>query len=442
MRRFLVALSLLVLLLPILLGCTVADPVTDPVYLRTIYTYNGTDWNLVSSGNTTGVSDHSLLANLDYASSGHTGFEPAIVGGTTSQFWRGDKTWQTIAGSGDMLKATYDPNDDGVIALAQLDTSVAEVSDIAVDANLSAIAQNTLNDFPTIQSQSHTHANKAVLDNIQEAFTTALKTSYDWLVTNITVAWKTGVDNHTSNTSNPHSVTKTQVGLTNVPDLNTTDAVNNQHTHANKTTLDNIQEALTTVLKSTYDGYAALIAGKQATLVSGTNIKTINSNSILGAGDLVVGGSSAMTMMWKDTNQTINSGAGVFTDITGLTFPVTSGKMYAFHYYITFQSAATATGWKAGVNCPNGTLDFWAWSDVIANGAAGVATHTQRHNVTRDDMTLLTTTITQDVDLSIMIDGRYISTQTGTFAARFANELASNTQIVVQSGSYGWYAEH
>jgi hypothetical protein len=32
--------------------------------------------------------------------------------------------------------------------------------------------------------------------------------------------------------------------------------------------------------------------GKQAALVSGTNIKTINGNSILGSGDLVVGGSS------------------------------------------------------------------------------------------------------------------------------------------------------
>jgi hypothetical protein len=39
----------------------------------------------------------------------------------------------------------------------------------------------------------------------------------------------------------------------------------------------------------------------------------------------------------------------------------------------------------------------------------------------------------------IRIDGRYISTQDGTFAARFANELAANTDIVVQKGSYGWW---
>ena len=144
--------------------------------------------------------------------------------------------------------------------------------------------------------------------------------------------------------------------------------------------------------------------------------------------------------MLKTTgNQTINAGAGVFTDITGLTFPVVSGTDYAFHFYITFQSAAATTGWRAGVNCPTGTLDFWAQSQTIANGAAGVATHVERHNTVRDDMTLLTATVTQSVALAIRIEGRYLCTANGTFATRFANELASNTHVVVQNGSWGWY---
>ena len=138
------------------------------------------------------------------------------------------------------------------------------------------------------------------------------------------------------------------------------------------------------------------------------------------------------------STQTINAGATTFTDIIGLTFSVTSGQNYAFHFYIVFQSAATGTGWKAGVNCPTGALDFWATSDVIANGAAGVTTHTKRHNTVRDDMTQLNSTVTANVDLSIEITGRYVSTQTGVFAARFANELANN-DIVIQIGSWGWY---
>ena len=39
----------------------------------------------------------------------------------------------------------------------------------------------------------------------------------------------------------------------------------------------------------------AALAGKQATLVSGTNIKTINGETILGSGDLVVTGGSGLT---------------------------------------------------------------------------------------------------------------------------------------------------
>ena len=151
------------------------------------------------------------------------------------------------------------------------------------------------------------------------------------------------------------------------------------------------------------------------------------------------GPGGGMTLLKKTADQTINAGAGVFTDVTGLTFPVVSGVDYAFHFYVTFQSAATATGWKCGVNCPTGALDFWAQSDVIANGAAGVATHTERHNTVRDDMTLLTATITANVDLAVRIEGRYKCTANGTFAVRFANELAANTHVVVQKGSWGWW---
>lgn len=42
----------------------------------------------------------------------------------------------TLSGGGDMAKATYDPNDDGVIAAAQLDTSLATTANIATHAAL------------------------------------------------------------------------------------------------------------------------------------------------------------------------------------------------------------------------------------------------------------------------------------------------------------------
>jgi hypothetical protein len=49
--------------------------------------------------------------------------------------------------------------------------------------------------------------------------------------------------------------------------------------------------AITGTLSSQAD-LAAALNGKQATLVSGTNLKTINSTSLLGSGDIVISGGS------------------------------------------------------------------------------------------------------------------------------------------------------
>lgn len=83
-------------------------------------------------------------------------------------------------------------------------------------------------------TNAYTDTEKSKLASITAIFTTALKTAYDtastWIVTN-----GTNVLNHLSNTSNPHSVTKTQVGLSNVD--NTSD-VNKPISNATQTALD------------------------------------------------------------------------------------------------------------------------------------------------------------------------------------------------------------
>ena len=71
------------------------------------------------------------------------------------------------------------------------------------------------------------------------------------------------VNTHVDDTNNPHGVTKAQVGLGNVD--NTSD-VNKPISTATQTALN----------------------AKQATLVSGTNIKTINGSGVLGSGNLSV----------------------------------------------------------------------------------------------------------------------------------------------------------
>lgn len=110
-----------------------------------------------------------------------------------------DTTWVKPygEGAGDMLKSVYDTDENGIVDKAETIDDGAGNSATAVDVK-DAVAKK------------HEHANKATLDLIEEAFTTALKTAYDGAVTD-------------------------------------------QHTHANKATLDLIEEALTTALKTQYD---------------------------------------------------------------------------------------------------------------------------------------------------------------------------------------------
>lgn len=151
------------------------------------------------------------------------------------------------------------------------------------------------------------------------------------------------------------------------------------------------------------------------------------------------GTSSGITTLKTTADQTINAGAATFVDITGLTFPVVNGIDYAFYFYIVFQSANVNTGWKQGVNHPGGTLDFFVTYQTIANGVSGVSTWLHRHNTATDDMTLLTSTVTANVDLVCMVQGRYKCTANGTFACRFANELAADLNLTIRKGSWGFY---
>ena len=119
----------------------------------------------------------------------------------------------------------------GIVTLTKTDVGLGNVPDVdATDRTNHTGTQlaATISDFQASVSANsdvsqnttdrHIHSNKAILDLITEAFTTTLKSAYDtasaWVTTN-----GTNVLNHLANTANPHSVTKTQVGLSNVDDV-------------------------------------------------------------------------------------------------------------------------------------------------------------------------------------------------------------------------------
>jgi len=80
---------------------------------------------------------------------------------------------------------------------------------------------------------------------------------------------------------------------------------------------------LTTDLSDTYIASAATWNAKQAALVSGTNIKTVNGNSLLGSGDLVISGGGGSGIFG------ISNASGVYTYYATLTLAMaaaTSGQ--------------------------------------------------------------------------------------------------------------------
>ena len=100
---------------------------------------------------------------------------------------------------------------------------------------------------------------------------------------NLTTAY-----DHSQTTGNPHGTTKSDIGLGNVPNLDTTNAVNNSHTHSNKSILDLITEPFTTSLKSLYDGVVTsinnlLLTGQR--LITSGEITKLSNTSGTNTGD-------------------------------------------------------------------------------------------------------------------------------------------------------------
>ena len=97
------------------------------------------------------------------------------------------------------------------------------------------------------------------------------KTYVDTQDTSVASTAQSNLTAHTLNTANPHNVTKSQVGLSDVPNFDTTAAVANQHTHANKAVLDATTASFTTADEMKLDGIAA---GAQVNTVTSVNTRT------------------------------------------------------------------------------------------------------------------------------------------------------------------------
>jgi hypothetical protein len=133
------------------------------------------------------------------------------------------------------------------------------------------------------------------------------------------------------------------------------------------------------------------LSGKQNTLVSGTNIKTINGSSILGSGDLTVaGGSDPFTAKLILGSDVVTGANTTPVNLTGMTFDYEANATYVINIYASVTAAAATTGAGFGVNCSTAP-SIVSLNGLTTTGATGAAAGW--HTITNNAITATTAAI-------------------------------------------------
>jgi hypothetical protein len=179
--------------------------------------------------------------------------------------------------------------------------------------------------------------------------------------------------------------------------------------------------------------------GKQAALVSGTNIKTINGASILGSGDLVVSGT--VTGFWAASvdklTGTQQSTVTALANVTQLVEPMVANGVYTVDCFVTFQSAATTTGLNLGFTAPTGAIcQLEVVVPIVSTAAASALRVTFPNTTSTNTGNVLGTGVTAiNSNHTARISGIVTCGSTpGNFQIQFASEVNASA-VTLQIGS-------
>jgi hypothetical protein len=168
---------------------------------------------------------------------------------------------------------------------------------------------------------------------------------------------------------------------------------------------------------------ATAIAAKQDTLVSGTNIKTINSTSLLGSGDIVIGGAPA----WLESNATDltiwNNGKGNIVSNTSFGDGALKSN--------TTGTLNTAIGYNALDANTNGNTNTAVGVDTLGASASGSESTAIGYGALQTKTQSLGNTAVGAYSQQLQTAGWY-NTAIGTYALR-NNSVNNNTAVGYQS---------
>ena len=175
--------------------------------------------------------------------------------------------------------------------------------------------------------------------------------------------------------------------------------------------------------------YSGLAASKQDILVSATNIKTINGTSVLGSGNIVVGGSSPTRVYLPNNVVNSEAVANTLTDVVGLTFPVVAGSRYAFKVVIVYSSAATTTGSRWVINGPAAT--DMSYTSQYPTTATAITNNTSLAGYNLPSASNASSLSTNN---RCIIQGELLPSANGSVQVRFASEITASAITAIASG--------
>lgn len=182
-----------------------------------------------------------------------------------------------------------------------------------------------------------------------------------------------------------------------------------------------------------------LAAGEKIEYQEGQGFKVFaNSGAVkqsINQGNNTIGSSFTAVVLGSDVINN-NAIANTIQDVTGLSFPVTTGKTYSFEFTILYTAAATTTGSRWSINGPTtSNLCFQSEYSLAAT------TTTRNANVITYNLPAASNATSGSTTGNMaLISGILTATADGNVIARFASEV-SGSAITAKAGSVVYYQE-